>query len=64
MNELYWIGMLALNFVMILIAFRLWGKLGLYIWIPISVIVANIQVTKNVMPVSYTHLTLPTNREV
>ena len=49
MNELYWIGMLALNFVMILIAFRLWGKLGLYIWIPISVIVANIQVTKNVV---------------
>ncbi|MBJ2356214.1 queuosine precursor transporter [Sphaerochaeta sp. S2] len=49
MNELFWMVMLALNFVMILIAFRLWGKLGLYIWIPISVIVANIQVTKNVM---------------
>ncbi len=47
MNELFWMVMLALNFVMILIAFRLWGgKLGLYIWIPISVIVANIQVTK------------------
>lgn len=49
MNELFWMVMLALNFVMILIAFRLWGKLGLYIWIPISVIVANIQVTKNVV---------------
>ena len=32
-----------------MIAFRKWGKLGLYIWVPISVIVANIQVTKNVM---------------
>ena len=40
--------MLVLNFVAILIAYRVWGKLGLFIWIPISVIVANIQVTKNV----------------
>jgi hypothetical protein len=32
----------------IMIAFRLYGKLGLYIWIPISVIIANIQVTKTV----------------
>lgn len=48
MNELYWFLMLLLNFSLIMIAFRLWGKLGLYIWIPISVIVANIQVTKNV----------------
>jgi uncharacterized integral membrane protein (TIGR00697 family) len=31
-----------------MIAFRLYGKLGLYIWIPISVIIANIQVTKTV----------------
>ncbi len=49
MNEFYWVVMLALNFVMILVAFRLWGKLGLYIWVPISVIVANIQVTKTVV---------------
>lgn len=49
MNELYWFVMLLCNFVLIMIAFRKWGKLGLYIWVPISVIVANIQVTKNVM---------------
>lgn len=49
MNELFWVGMLILNFFLMMFAFRLWGKLGLYIWIPISVIVANIQVTKNVM---------------
>ncbi len=40
--------MLLFNFAAILFAFRRWGRLGLYVWIPISVIVANIQVTKNV----------------
>lgn len=49
MNELYWFVMLLCNFACIMFAFRRWGKLGLYIWVPISVIVANIQVTKNVM---------------
>ncbi len=48
MNELFWLLLLLLNFVLIMLAFRLWGKQGLYIWVPISVIVANIQVTKNV----------------
>lgn len=31
-----------------MVAFRLWGKIGLFVWIPISVIIANIQVTKTV----------------
>ena len=48
LNEMWWVLMLVLNFVAILFAYRVWGKLGLFIWIPISVIVANIQVTKNV----------------
>lgn len=48
MNELFWFGMLLVNFAFILTAFRLWGKTGLFAWIPVSVIVANIQVTKNV----------------
>lgn len=48
MNELWWVLLLVLNFAAIMFSFRIWGKLGLYIWIPISVIVANIQVTKNV----------------
>lgn len=47
-NELWWIIMLIINFVCIMAAFRIWGKLGLFIWVPISVIVANIQVTKTV----------------
>ncbi|MDX9914996.1 MAG: queuosine precursor transporter [Sphaerochaeta sp.] len=48
MNEVYWLIMLALNFALIMVAFRLWGRVGLFVWVPISVIVANIQVTKNV----------------
>ena len=40
--------MLVLNFLAIMIAFRFWGRLGLFIWVPISVIIANIQVTKTV----------------
>ncbi|MFW5683532.1 MAG: queuosine precursor transporter [Spirochaetota bacterium] len=48
MNELLWFGMLAVNFAGILIAYRLFGKLGLYVWIPIAAIVANIQVVKYV----------------
>ncbi len=48
MNELLWILMLLLNFCSIMLCYRLWGKTGLYVWIPISVIIANIQVTKTV----------------
>jgi queuosine precursor transporter len=48
MNELLWALMLLINFIAIVIAYRLWGKTGLYIWIPIAAIVANIQVTKTV----------------
>lgn len=49
MNELLWLLMLMLNFFFIMTAFRLWGKAGLFVWMAISVIVANIQVTKNVL---------------
>ncbi len=31
-----------------MLCYRIWGKTGLYIWIPLSVIVANIQVTKTI----------------
>lgn len=41
--------MIIANFAMIIIAFRFWGKLGLTIWMPISCIVANIQVTKTII---------------
>ncbi len=48
MNEIFWFLMLALNFGAILLIYRKFGKVGLYIWIPISTIIANLQVLKTV----------------
>jgi len=48
MNEFLWLVMLILNFTAILISYRFWGKTGLYIWVPIAIIIANIQVTKTI----------------
>lgn len=48
MNELYWFIMLIANFLLIILAYRLFGKQGLYIWIPIATIVANIQVIQTI----------------
>jgi len=47
-NEILWLFLLLANFFAILAAYRLFGKTGLYIWIPISTILANIQVLKMV----------------
>lgn len=47
-NELLWLVMLLVNFLLIILAYRLFGKWGLIMWIPISVIVANIQVIQTV----------------
>ncbi len=47
-NELLWFAALILNFVFILSFYRIFGKIGLFIWIPISVILANIEVIKTV----------------
>ncbi|MGQ1911007.1 queuosine precursor transporter [Marinifilum sp. RC60d5] len=47
-NEILWLSMLLANFLLIILAYRLFGKWGLIIWIPISVIVANIQVIQTV----------------
>lgn len=43
-NEFLWAGMLIVNFLAILFAYVRFGRIGLYIWIPISTILANIQV--------------------
>lgn len=43
-NEILLVGELLLTFGSLLIAYKLFGKLGLFIWIPISTILANIQV--------------------
>ncbi|PKQ61835.1 hypothetical protein BZG02_14510 [Labilibaculum filiforme] len=47
-NEILWLAMLLANFLFIILAYRIFGKWGLIIWIPISVIVANIQVIQTV----------------
>jgi len=48
MNELLWLLLLLMNFIAIMVCYRLWGRLGLYIWIPIATVTANIQVTKTI----------------
>jgi len=45
-NEILWLFLLLTNFFAILTAYRFFGKTGLYIWMPISIILANIQVLK------------------
>lgn len=47
-NELLWIGLLIGSFLMVILAYRLFGKTGLYIWTALAVILANIQVMKTV----------------
>lgn len=48
MNELYWIVLLLANFGLILLSYRFFGKMGLFIWVPIAGIVANIQVIQTI----------------
>ncbi|MDC7223630.1 MAG: queuosine precursor transporter [Spirochaetales bacterium] len=45
-NEILWFIMLILNFASILVVYRFFGKTGLFCWIPIACILANIQVLK------------------
>ncbi len=47
-NELLWLLLLLGNFVAILLAYRLFGLTGLFAWIAIAGIVANIQVSKTI----------------
>lgn len=47
-NEWLWLLMLILNFAAILAAYRFWGRTGMYVWVSLAVIIANIQVVKTV----------------
>ena len=47
-NEVLWVFLLLINFIMILVSYRLFGKTGLYIWTAVAVILANIQVMKTI----------------
>lgn len=48
MNEILWGVLLLVNFLLVIFIYRVAGRTGLYIWIPISTILANIQVVKMV----------------
>ena len=43
-NIILWFLMMLINFSCISFAYKKFGKIGLYIWVPISTILANIQV--------------------
>ena len=48
LNELLWILLLLVTFVIQILAYRFFGKNGLYAWIAVAIILANIQVMKTV----------------
>ena len=48
MNEIFWLALIGVNFGLTLLAFRLWGKLGLFMFAVLSIILANIQALKQV----------------
>lgn len=47
-NEILWVFLLILNFGCITIAWVIWGKSGLWVWIAIAGITANLQVSKTI----------------
>jgi uncharacterized integral membrane protein (TIGR00697 family) len=48
MNELLWIGFAIINFGLVIFIYQFFGKTGLFAWITLAIILANIQVTKNI----------------
>ena len=48
MNEFFWGVMLLVNFFLVILAYKIFGIRGLFIWIPIATIVANIQVVQTI----------------
>lgn len=48
MNEFLFFATIVLNFCGILLAYKIFGKAGLYTWIGFATVLANIEVTKNV----------------
>jgi len=47
-NELLWIVLMLVSFLGITLAYRFFGKTGLYVWMAMAVIIANIQVMKTI----------------
>jgi len=47
-NELLWIGLLFVSLFSVILSYKLFGKIGLFIWTALAVILANIQVMKTI----------------
>jgi uncharacterized integral membrane protein (TIGR00697 family) len=47
-NELLWLLFALLNFLMIVAIYKFFGKTGLFAWIALGTVLANIQVTKSI----------------
>ena len=47
-NEILWIGLLLSSFLIVILAYKLFGLTGLYVWTAVAVILANIQVMKTI----------------
>jgi len=47
-NEILWIVLMLVTFIGIILAYRFFGKTGLYTWMAVAIIIANIQVMKTV----------------
>ncbi|UOQ47618.1 queuosine precursor transporter [Gracilibacillus caseinilyticus] len=47
-NELLWILFALVNFAILIVMYRIFGKAGLFVWIGMSTVIANIQVIKTV----------------
>ena len=45
-NEALWFLLMFVNFVGIILAYRLFGRMGLFAWVAMAIILANIQVAK------------------
>lgn len=48
-NEVIWLFYIVINYLFVLFAYKKWGKIGVMIFVPISIIIANIQVSKFVV---------------
>ena len=46
MNEILFIVSILINFIGIIIAYKVFKKTGLFVWVAISTIIANIEATK------------------
>ena len=47
-NEILWLGLLLSSFLIVILAYKLFGLTGLYVWTAVAVILANIQVMKTI----------------